>query len=142
MDIPLSEAVVVDDKPIARVTLSRPKTRHVKKLVLLLGPDFFSDIIDLAGGKDSAAEDLTEEGKEDSAAEGLTEERKKAIAAKIVGSLLTAEAFEGLTELIADLSGLTPEAVDDLDPVDLVKIGQGLAELFPKALPFFDGGKS
>ena len=129
MDIPLSEAVVVDDKPIARVTLSRPKTRHVKKLVLLLGPDFFSDIIGLARGEDEAAE-------------GGAEERKIEVAGKIVESLLTAEAFEGLTELIADLSGLTPEAVDDLDPVDLVKIGQGLAELFPKALPFFDGDKS
>ncbi|HCL63714.1 MAG TPA: hypothetical protein DIC56_02475 [Rhizobium sp.] len=127
IDIPLSVPVTVsgaDGRNAERstITLCRPKTRHTKRLAILIGPD----LIDLVFGDDTAMDAL---GSKD-------EGQKKEVGRRLIGDalrrILTTDALEELTALIADMSGEDKAVIDDIDLADLPKVLMGFGGFFPE----------
>lgn len=107
-----------DGKTAERSTLTmrRPKLRHTKRLAALIGEDILSVLV---GGEDAKAD---EPKKEDD----------RALVVAVVGKLLTRERLDEATAILADLCGEDVAVIDDLDPLDLVRIAEALGDFFPK----------
>lgn len=123
IDISLSFPVTVqgaDGRAAERskLTLTRPKVRHTKYLATLIG----KDLVEILAGDDSAVE-----------------KDGKTIAREIFGHLLNQEKLDGLTELIADLCGEDKAVIDDLDTVDMVRVGIAFAGFFPALQSLMSG---
>ncbi|MAA97770.1 MAG: hypothetical protein CMN87_08330 [Stappia sp.] len=117
--VPAEEGGGDDRKTHSTLTMRRPRARHVKRVVVLLGADFVRNLMASAdtgapGGEHVSA--LMQDG--DNIAEAL--------------ALLTDPArLDGMTEILADLCGVPVAVIDDLDPVDLVKVGRAMFGFFP-----------
>ncbi len=112
LTVPAEEGVGENRRTHSSLIMRRPRTRHVKAVVALLGADFARNLI--SAGED---EDASITGK-DTVAEAL--------------ALLTDRTrLDGLTEIMAELCGVSPEAIDDLDPADLIKVGRAMFDFFP-----------
>ncbi|MCT7668155.1 hypothetical protein [Shinella kummerowiae] len=115
--VPLSVPVTVagaDGKPAERtlLVLSRPKVRHAKRLAALVGSDVIDALIN--------SEDI----------KGGSVEGRKLIT-DTLRKLLSDDRLDGLTEIIADLSGETAAVIDDVDAVDLPAVAMAFAGFFP-----------
>lgn len=120
IDIPLTYPVPVPDADgkearRTKLTLRRPKTRHAKRLAVAIGPDLVNGL--MAGG-DTDAVDMT------------------ALASQVISALVSADRLEALTAIIADMCGEKVEVIDDVDLVDLVKVGVAFADFFPALRSF------
>lgn len=114
IDITLQVPVPVTDKEgkqaeRGKITLRRPKTKHAKRLAALIGPDLLKGFL-------SSGDDKVD---------------TMALVGNIVEAMMTTERAEGLTAVLADMLGETPEFVDDIDVVDLPEIGRALLGFFP-----------
>ena len=119
VDIPLAVPVVVagaDGKDAERssITMRRPKLRHTKRLAALMGEDVLSALMS-GDAADAVAE--TEEG--------------RAFVARIIGKLLSQERLDELTAIVADMCDEDVAIIDDLDMIDLVKVGAAFGDFFP-----------
>jgi hypothetical protein len=114
--------VKAGDKPATRdaIEIARPKTRHVKRLAVLLGADL--------------ARLLTED---EGAANAMS---SRELGIKVVTDLLTAGKLEELTAIVADLCGEEPALIDDLDVEDLLKLFAAFAGFFPSLTSLLSGG--
>lgn len=117
VEIPLAVPVDVpgaDGKTAQRlsITMRRPKLRHTKRLAALLGEDVLTALMSGA-----SAEAETEEG--------------RAFVVRIVGKLLSQERLDELTAIVADMCGEDVAVIDDLDPVDIVKVAMAFGDFFP-----------
>ncbi|WP_417766713.1 phage tail assembly protein [Stappia sp.] len=114
LTVPAEEGGDTDRKSHSSLTMRRPRARHVKRVVALLGPDFVRNLMATAEGE-AMARAVADK---DTIAEAL--------------ALLTdPQRLDGLTEILADLCGVSPAVIDDLDPVDLFKAGQAMFGFFP-----------
>lgn len=94
------------------VTMRRPRTTHVKRLAVLLGPQIAKAMFD-----------------DQTAVSDSSEGRKFFL--ELLVRLLTHEALNELTGIVADMCGEKPEFIDEIDPLDLVKLGEALFDFFP-----------
>lgn len=85
--------------------LTRPKTRHIKKLALLLGADISNILME----KSENNEDL-----------------KKSFL-----SLFDIQKFDQLTDILAELCGVSKDAIDDIDPIDYPQFMEVISVFFP-----------
>lgn len=116
LKIPAEAEIGGETKRVASLSMRRPKTRHVKQLIVLIGPEFVKNI--MADGSTA----LTLEGtinKQDMIGEALA-------------LLVDASRLDGLTGLIADLCREDPAIIDDIDPIDFMPIGKALFDFFPE----------
>lgn len=120
LDYPIDQA---DGSQIAQLTLKRPKTKTVKKLVLAFGPA----LAKLLESTEGASTDTV----------------SRADMAGLLKDVVTSEGLDALTDVLADLTGLKPEQVDEIDPEDYPKIVAGLAGFFPQLMSVLgsDGDK-
>lgn len=114
--IPLSVPVPVSDgdgkaAQRASIIMKRPKTRHAKRLAVVIGPDLLKGILG----------DASDDEKVDA----------KALAANVFEALMSEDKLDALTAIIADMCGEKPELIDDLDPLDLWQIAVKFADFFP-----------
>lgn len=121
LEIPLAFPVPVkgaDGKEAERskLTMRRPKTRHAKRLAVLVGKDVLDALIN--------SEDKGEEQEQ-------PETGGRELVVQILGRLLSAESLDGLTGLIADMCGEEPELIDELDILDLMAVGGAFLRFFP-----------
>jgi hypothetical protein len=117
--IPLSVPLPVKDaegKEASRtsLTMRRPKTRHAKRLAVIIGPHVVSGV--LAGETDKV--DARE------------------LAQSVFQALFCQDKLDALTEIIADMCGEKAEQIDDLDLVDLWAVAVGFAGFFPALQSF------
>ncbi|MEI2387469.1 phage tail assembly protein [Breoghania sp. JC706] len=117
IDIPLSvpaeEREGDNTKRHTSLTMGRPKTRHVKRVVSLLGPDFVRNL-------------MADEGE----AAGTVSGRD--LLAEALALLVDDTRLDGMRDVIADLCGVSAAVIDDLDPADLVAVMKALAGFFPE----------
>lgn len=115
--VPLSVPVTVagaDGKSAERssLVLKRPKVRHAKRLAALVGSDVIDALLN--------SEDIKS---------GSIEGRK--LITDTLRKLLSDDRLDGLTAIIADLSGETAAVIDDVDAVDLPAVAMAFAGFFP-----------
>ncbi|ADZ72394.1 phage tail assembly protein [Polymorphum gilvum] len=124
LTVPAEEGFGAGARRHMSLAMRRPRVRHVKQVVALLGPDFVRNLMAMS---DDAAGSGASGGKApDSAAIGCRDTIAEALA------LLTDPArLDGLTGILADLCGVSPEAIDDLDPADLISVGRAMFRFFP-----------
>ncbi|OKP66781.1 hypothetical protein BTE77_31395 [Ensifer adhaerens] len=96
------------------LTMQRPKTRHVKRLAVAIGPQVLNGLMAGKGDKVDTQD----------------------MAQSLFQALLTGEKLDALTAIIADLCGEAPEQIDDLDPADLWSVGLAFADFFPALRSF------
>lgn len=123
--IPLAVPVPVTDasgKEAQRtsLTMKRPKTRHVKRLAVIVGPDLLKGIM----SDDSSKKD------------DKNQVDAQALATGVFEALMSEAKLDGLTAIIADMCGETPALIDDTDPIDLWQIAIGFAGFFPALQSF------
>ncbi|MBA4783659.1 MAG: hypothetical protein H2045_10635 [Rhizobiales bacterium] len=106
-----------DGKEISKLELKRPKTRTIKKLVALLGPDVVKALIDGTG-------------KQTPGTAGNVSTNKDLLA-EAIGSLATMEKLDEINGILADVLVIDPSMIDGLDPADYPAIYEGLAGFFP-----------
>lgn len=106
-----------DGKEISKLELKRPKTRTIKKLVALLGPDVVKALIDGTGKQAPGT-----------AGNAST---NKDLLAEAIGSLATMEKLDEINGILADVLVIDPSMIDGLDPADYPAIYEGLAGFFP-----------
>lgn len=99
-----------DDKTKVKITVKRPKTKTLKKLIALLGPDVVKALVE---GTDSG------------------KKLDKDALAEAIGQLASIEKLDEITGIFGDVLCLEPEEVDEIDPVDYPKIFEVLAGFFP-----------
>jgi len=97
-----------DGQVVSLLVLRRPKTKHVKKLVALAGPDFVTAVF----------------------GDGSVQVKPEQVVGALAG-LVTADRLDGLTEIVADLCGVEAAVIDELDPDDLPAVVGALAGFFP-----------
>lgn len=120
LDFPVDEKTKDGDRTHSSLTMKRPRTKHVKKLVALLGADFPAKLLGASGNGGAA---------DKAAAEAL--------------ALLTEqERLDGLTEILADMCGVPPAVIDDLDPIDLFAVGRATLDFFPALMSAFESQNS
>lgn len=95
-----------------RLILKRPKTRHVKQLAVIIGPELLTALMS-DGGAPSKDVDI---GK---------------LVAQVAPALLSEQRLDAFLALVADLVGITPQEAGEVDPVDFVEVLKGLASFFP-----------
>ncbi|WP_319774483.1 phage tail assembly protein [Breoghania sp.] len=121
IDIPLSVPAEERDgdktKRHNSLTMSRPRTRHVRRVVSLLGQEFVQNLMAGAGGSEGADPAAAMSGRD--------------MLAEALGLLVAPERLEGLRDVLADLCGVSPDVIDDVDPTDMVKVVEALAGFFP-----------
>lgn len=119
--VPAAEGSGEDAKTHDKLRMRRPRTRHVKQLMVLLGQDFVRNLMkdaDMGAAMPAANAAGAEIGGRDMVIEAL--------------ALLVDESrLDGLSAILADLCNVGPEVVDDLDPVDLMAVGKALFDFFP-----------
>lgn len=123
--IPLAFPVTVKDAEgkeaeRAKLVMRRPKTRHAKRLAVVIGADLARMLLsdDTLGDDGELEIDMAEVGKD------------------LVASLMSADRLDALTEIIADMCGEKPELIDELDPLDLFELGKGFIDFFPSLKSF------
>lgn len=118
---------------IAKLTLKRPKTKTVKKLMLAYGPVLAEALMGNEGAPPV----------DDNSTEAVEDSFSRADMASLLKQLVTSSGIDTLTEVLGDLTGLPPEQVDEIDPEDYPKIGAGLAGFFPQLISLLgtDGDK-
>lgn len=121
LDFPIDLA---NGSQIAKLTLKRPKTKTVKKLMLAFGP-VLAEV--LLGPDGATAADAN-------AADAVEETFTRADMASLLKQLVNSSGMDTLTEVLGDLTGLPPEQIDEIDPEDYPAIGAGLAGFFPKLM--------
>ena len=109
LTVPAEEGGGTDRKSHSSLTMRRPRARHVKRVAVLLGADFLEKL--LAAAEQSPSGNVA--------------------AGEALARLTTPECLDGMTEILADLCGVSPAVIDDLDPVDLFKAGQAMFGFFP-----------
>ncbi|WP_037545556.1 phage tail assembly protein, partial [Stappia stellulata] len=119
LDFPVDEKTKDGDRTHSSLTMKRPRTKHVKKLVALLGADFPAKLFGAAGTGKAA----------DAAADKA--------AAEALALLTEPERLDGLTEILADMCGVAATVIDDLDPMDLVAVGRATLDFFPALMSAF-----
>ncbi|MBB4302364.1 hypothetical protein GGD81_001391 [Rhodobium orientis] len=98
---------------VGQLVMRRPRVRHVKQLIALLGPE----IIKTLAGEDRA-ENLTKEG------------RLEEIGGEVIALLLSPDRLDGLSALLGDLCSQPAAVIDDLDPLDLWEVAKALVGFF------------
>lgn len=109
LSVPAEDGDGADRKSHPSLTMRRPRARHVKRVVVLLGADFMAKLF--------AAANQTTSG--------------NIAAGEALARLSEPDCLNGLTEILADLCGVPVAVIDDLDPVDLFKVGQAMFGFFP-----------
>jgi len=109
-----------DGKPAKRteIELGRPKTRHVKRLAVLLGADL--------------ARMLVEEVEEEA---GKIKVDAPKVAQELINMLLQPGRLDDLTAIVADMCREHASVIDELDPVDLFAVGKAFLGFFPELTP-------
>jgi len=100
------------DAERTKIVMRRPKTKHAKRLAVILGPE----ILKWALSSDSA-----ESGEAD----------ERVLMAQVLNSLLSEGRLEALTGVIASMCDEAPETIDEIDPVDLLEVGKAFVGFFP-----------
>lgn len=103
---------------LSSIVVRRPKAKHAKRLVAMFGPELLKGLIQEAG-----------DGKGD-----RVDGRK--LLADLAETLLSPERLAVLTEIVADMSGITAESADELDLVDLWAVGKAVLGFFPALQSF------
>lgn len=99
-------------KPVTSLVMTRPKTRHVKQLAVLVGAELIGALMQDSGtSKDVDA---------------------AVIAAKALPMLFTVDRLDAALALAADLLGITVDEAGEIDAADLPAVGRGLLDFFPK----------
>lgn len=98
-------------KTVQSLTMTRPKTRHLKQLATIIGAELVSALMD--GGAVDKDVDIG------------------ALAAKTLPLLFSTDRLDAAEALIADLLGIAPKEVGEIDAIDLPAIGKGLIDFFP-----------
>ena len=97
--IPLTVPVAIAKgdvaRPVTSLTMARPKTRHLKQLATIIGAELVGALME--GGDTKADVDIG------------------ALAAKTLPLLFSAEWLDAAEALIADLLGITPAEVGEID---------------------------
>lgn len=96
------------------LTVVRPKTRHIKTLVLLLGVE----LIEL----------LMAEGPEGSNPDQV---RLKELGKNAIPMLLNPQKLDDFMALVADLAGISADEAGELDPADFVAVLFAVIGFFP-----------
>lgn len=104
------------------LTMRRPRARHVKAVVVLLGSDFVRNLMASADTGAAGGESVS----------ALMQDRDNI--AEALALLTDPARLDGMTEILADLCSVPPSVIDDLDPADLVKVGQAMFGFFPELL--------
>ena len=114
VDLAIAIAVSKDGKAemVDRLTLKRPKTRHVKQLAVIIGPELLTALM----GDSGAGDKDVDIGK---------------LVAKVAPALFSAQRLDAFLALVADLVGITAEEAGEIDPLDFVKVLGGMASFFP-----------
>lgn len=120
VEIPLQVPVPVagaDGKQAERskLTLARPRTRHLKQLAVAIGPELVKAL--LAEG-DVKNVDMA------------------ALAETVVTALFTQERLDALTAIVADMAGESVDTIDALDLLDLMEVGKAVLAFFPALQSF------
>lgn len=101
----------------SRISMSRPRTAHVKRLAVLIGADFVKQLL---GGREAVRADR------------LNDVDGRELVLSLVDSLFSAPNLDELTAIIASMCNESPDFIDMIDPVDLMKIGSGFIDFFPQ----------
>lgn len=113
--IPLAVPVAVTRDGAARMlsslTMTRPKTRHLKQLATLVGAELVSALMD--GGAADKDVDIG------------------ALAAKTLPLLFSPDRLDAAQALMADLLGITAAEAGEIDAIDLLAVAGGLIDFFP-----------
>lgn len=125
--VPLRFPVTVpggDGKPAERssLTMRRPKLRHAKRLVVILGKDLLNALL---GDEPVLAKEV--------------DGRK--VLLELAAALTDPDRLDSLSDLVADMCGETKEVIDDLDLLDLATLAAEFAGFFPE-LPSKAAGMS
>jgi hypothetical protein len=108
-----------DKKPIEVITLRRPKTGDILKLVKLFGPEIAGFMSD--GDREKLIDSLKAQDGESGGGD----------LAKYVAAMLAPDKLDSLAEIVADLFGITGEDVLGIDPADYPEIWKALSGFFP-----------
>ncbi len=114
LDIPAQDQ---DDRDISTLNMRRPKTRHIRELTALLGPDLVKALF---SDNDSLSELLKAQG----------ENLSNSAFADMLAAFLSKEKLEAITDLLADLCNVDKEVIDDIDPVDWPKFVEPILLFF------------
>lgn len=114
LDIPLAVTKAGAAVSVQALTLTRPKTRHVKQLAILVGAELLSALM---GSDDAVA--------------GADKVDMTRLIADVAPLLFSEERLNGFQALIADLAGISAAEVGEIDPIDFLKLLGGFASFFP-----------
>lgn len=103
---------------LASVIVCRPKTKHAKRLVAMFGPEILKGLIQEAG--EGAGQNV--------------DGRK--LLKDLAETLLSPERLAVLTEIVADMCGITADSADELDLADLWEVGKAVLGFFPALQSF------
>lgn len=103
---------------ISTLTVRRPKAKHAKRLVAMFGPEILKGLIQEAG-----------EGS------GQNVDGRKFMA-DLAQTLLTPERLDVLTEVIADMCGVSTDSANELDLADMWQVGKAVLSFFPALQSF------
>lgn len=118
--VPLSFPVPVKDaegkdRSINSLTLWRPRTKHAKRLAVAIGPDMLRGF--MADTPDANVD-------------------MEALAVDVLTALVRADRLDAITAIVADMCKEDAAVIDDLDLVDLVKVGTAFMGFFPALQSF------
>jgi hypothetical protein len=119
LTVPAEDGEGIDRKSHSSLTMRRPRARHVKRVVVLLGSDFVRNLMASADTGAAGGESVS----------ALMQDRDNI--AEALALLTDPARLDGMTEILADLCSVPPSVIDDLDPADLVKTGQAMFGFFP-----------
>ncbi|WP_317993189.1 hypothetical protein [Bartonella gliris] len=107
LDVELAVPLLYQDKDgketlCKKLTFYRPTFKHAKQLAVLIGPQFIELLSPEFGEQKTLTNDV--------------------LISKLFKAVLTSEATEGITALLADMSHESVELIDRVDVVDIIAI--------------------
>lgn len=117
VSIPLSVTIAVNRNGKAemldKLTLKRPKTRHVKQLAVIVGPELLTALMSDGTAKSKDDVDI---GK---------------LVAEVAPALFSEQRLDAFLALVADLVDISADEAGEIDPLDFIKVLGGMASFFP-----------
>lgn len=122
VQVPLAFPIpAVNGAELAKLTLSRPKTKTVKKIALAFGPAIVKLV--MTAKPENANVDAVD-------AVALAEMSSEEIA-DLIGEVLTETGLDAVTDVLADLTGQPAAVIDEIDPADYPALFGALTGFFP-----------
>ena len=110
--------LAIPAKEKTNLTMSRPKTRHIRQLNVLFGQEVIKAMFE----DSSKLKDMITSKKAEISDSAFS---------SLLQTLLSDEKIGELLKIVADLCDVEPDVLDDIDPIDWPKFGEALQLFFP-----------